>query len=131
MFFNCRKKLLYTRSMSLGMLCIGLMKTYNAEVYGYLFGSVLSVTPEEIRIIGALSILVLGLLLVFSKELYFIAFGQEMAEARGASLQAEPDLAGRGIPQLGLGIVSGCQQQRDIGREQNTRYQEVAPALHL
>ncbi len=75
--------ILYTTTMSLGILFIGLMKTYNAEVYGYLFGSVLSVTPEEIRIIGALSILVLGLLLVFSKELYFIAFDQEMAEASG------------------------------------------------
>jgi ABC-type Mn2+/Zn2+ transport system permease subunit len=69
--------------MALGILFIGLMKTYNAEVYGYLFGSVLSVTPEELRIIGALSVLVLGLLLLFAKELYFIAFDQEMAEASG------------------------------------------------
>ncbi|MDH5496348.1 MAG: metal ABC transporter permease, partial [Nitrospira sp.] len=41
------------------------------------------VTPEELRIIGALSILVLGLILLFAKELYFIAFDQEMAEASG------------------------------------------------
>jgi ABC-type Mn2+/Zn2+ transport system permease subunit len=75
--------ILYTTTMALGILFIGLMKTYNAEVYGYLFGSVLSVTPEELRIIGALSILVLGLILVFAKELYFIAFDQEMAEASG------------------------------------------------
>ncbi|MGE0643804.1 MAG: metal ABC transporter permease [Nitrospira sp.] len=75
--------ILYTATMALGILFIGLMKSYNAEVYGYLFGSVLSVTPEELTIIGILSILVLGLLLVFSKELYFIAFDQEMAEASG------------------------------------------------
>lgn len=75
--------ILYTTTMALAILFIGLMKTYNAEVYGYLFGSVLSVTPEELRIIGTLSILVLGLILVFSKELYFIAFDQEMAEASG------------------------------------------------
>ncbi|MEP6934341.1 MAG: metal ABC transporter permease, partial [Nitrospirota bacterium] len=65
------------------ILFIGLMKGYNAEVYGYLFGSVLSVTSEELRIIGGLSVLVLGLILLFSKELYFIAFDQEMAEASG------------------------------------------------
>jgi len=59
------------------------MKSYNAEVYGYLFGSVLSVTSEELRVIGGLSILVLGLIVLFSKELYFIAFDQEMAEASG------------------------------------------------
>ena len=65
------------------ILFIGLMKTYNAEVYGYLFGSVLSVTNDELRSIGGLSVLVLGLMLLFSKELYFIAFDQEMAEASG------------------------------------------------
>ncbi|NGZ98874.1 MAG: metal ABC transporter permease [Nitrospira sp. WS110] len=75
--------ILYTATMALGILFIGLMKSYNAEVYGYLFGSVLSVTPDELHIIGALSILVLGLIVVFSKELYFIAFDQEMAEASG------------------------------------------------
>ena len=75
--------ILYTTTMALAILFIGLMKTYNAEVYGYLFGSVLSVTSEELRIIGGLSILVLGLIVLFSKELYFIAFDQEMAEASG------------------------------------------------
>lgn len=33
--------ILYTTTMALAILFIGLMKTYNAEVYGYLFGSVL------------------------------------------------------------------------------------------
>ncbi len=75
--------ILYTTTMALAILFIGLMKGYNAEVYGYLFGSVLSVTSEELQIIGGLSILVLGLILLFSKELYFIAFDQEMAEASG------------------------------------------------
>ena len=75
--------ILYTATMALAILFIGLMKTYNAEVYGYLFGSVLSVTTEELRIIAALSFLVLGTILAFSKELYFVAFDQEMAEASG------------------------------------------------
>ena len=75
--------ILYTTTMALGILFIGLMKTYNAEVYGYLFGSVLSVTTDELLLIGTLGTLVLGLLLLFSKELYFIAFDQEMAEASG------------------------------------------------
>jgi ABC-type Mn2+/Zn2+ transport system permease subunit len=75
--------ILYTATMALAILFIGLMKAYNAEVYGYLFGSVLSVTPEELRIILLLSLIVLGVILLFSKELYFIAFDQEMAEASG------------------------------------------------
>lgn len=75
--------ILYTTTMALAILFIGLMKNYNAEVYGYLFGSVLSVTGDELLVIGGLSVIVLGLLLLFSKELYFIAFDQEMAEASG------------------------------------------------
>ena len=75
--------ILYTATMALAILFIGMMKTYNAEVYGYLFGSVLSVTPEELRIIAGLSIAVLGVIFLLSKELYFIAFDQEMAEASG------------------------------------------------
>jgi len=75
--------ILYTTTMALAILFIGLMKTYNAEVYGYLFGSVLSVSSEELQVIGALAVLVLGSILLFSKELYFIAFDQEMAEASG------------------------------------------------
>jgi len=75
--------ILYTATMALAILFIGLMKAYNAEVYGYLFGNVLSVTTEELRTIGGLAILVVGTLVLFSKELYFIAFDQEMAEASG------------------------------------------------
>ncbi len=75
--------ILYTTTMALAILFLGLMKSYNPEVYGYLFGSVLSVTTEELYTIGALSVIVLGAILLFSKELYFIAFDQEMAEASG------------------------------------------------
>jgi ABC-type Mn2+/Zn2+ transport system permease subunit len=75
--------ILYTTTMALAILFIGLMKSYNAEVYGYLFGSVLSVTSEELRTIGGLGILVITIIVLFSKELYFIAFDQEMAEASG------------------------------------------------
>lgn len=75
--------ILYTATMALAILFIGLMKSYNAEVYGYLFGSVLSVTSDELAVIGGLAVLVLGLIMAFSKELFFIAFDQEMAEASG------------------------------------------------
>jgi len=73
----------YTATMALAILFIGLMKTYNAEVYGYLFGSILSVTGEELRLTIGLAVLVVGLLALFAKEFFFLAFDQEMAEASG------------------------------------------------
>ena len=73
----------YTATMALAILFIGLMKTYNAEVYGYLFGSILSVTPDELWFMGLLVVVVVGLVTLFSKEFFFIAFDQAMAEAAG------------------------------------------------
>jgi len=40
----------YSLTMALAVLFIGLMKVYNAEVYGYLFGSILSVTSMDMKI---------------------------------------------------------------------------------
>lgn len=73
----------YTATMALAILFIGMMKTYNAEVYGYLFGSILSVTREELQMTGVLALLVVGVLGFFSKEFFFLAFDQDMAEASG------------------------------------------------
>jgi len=73
----------YTLTMALAILFIGLMKAYNAEVYGYLFGSILSVTPRELKVIAALGTAVLGVIFLFFKEFHFITFDQDMAEASG------------------------------------------------
>jgi len=73
----------YTATMALAILFIGLMKTYNAEVYGYLFGSILSVTADELKLTAGLAAVVVGLLTLFAKEFFFLAFDQEMAEASG------------------------------------------------
>ena len=73
----------YTSTMALAIMFIGFMKTYNAELYGYLFGSILSVTPSDLKIITGLGLIVLIALFLFYKEFQFIAFDQEMAEASG------------------------------------------------
>jgi ABC-type Mn2+/Zn2+ transport system permease subunit len=73
----------YTLMMALAILFIGLMKVYNAEVYGYLFGSILSVTRTDLSIILSLGGAVLLLIFLFYKEFHFITFDQDMAEASG------------------------------------------------
>ncbi len=73
----------YTLTMALAILFIGLMKVYNAEVYGYLFGSILSVTKNDLKVILFLGGIVLSLIFLFYKEFHFITFDQDMAEASG------------------------------------------------
>ncbi len=73
----------YTFTMALAIFFLGLMRVYNAEVYGYLFGSILSVTPHDLWVIAGLTLFVLLLIFAFYKELHFLTFDQEMAEASG------------------------------------------------
>lgn len=73
----------FAASMALGILFIGLMHNYNVDLFGYLFGSVLAVTAEDLRLsllLGAVVLLTVGL---FYKELLFITFDQEMARVSG------------------------------------------------
>lgn len=73
----------YSLTMALAVLFIGLMKVYNAEVYGYLFGSILSVTKADLAVILILGMVVLFTVYIFFKEFHFITFDEEMARASG------------------------------------------------
>ncbi len=73
----------YSLTMALAVLFIGLMKVYNAEVYGYLFGSILSVTKGDLAVILILGLAVLSLVYIFFKEFHFITFDEELARASG------------------------------------------------
>lgn len=73
----------FASTMALGILFIGLMHGYNVDLFGYLFGSILAVTREDLWItlgLGAGIVLVVAL---FFKELLFVTFDPEMAEVTG------------------------------------------------
>jgi ABC-type Mn2+/Zn2+ transport system permease subunit len=73
----------FASTMALGILFIGLMQGYNVDLFGYLFGSVLAVTTADLWISGALALAVLLVVGLVYKELLFITFDPEMAEAAG------------------------------------------------
>jgi len=70
-------------TMALAIFFIGLMKQYQPRVYGYLFGNILSVTPTDLWLIGGIFVFILAVISLLYKELQFITFDQEMAEASG------------------------------------------------
>ena len=73
----------FAATMALGILFIGLMRGYNVDLFGYLFGSVLAVTRLDLwlsLLLGAGVLLIVGL---FFKELLFITFDPEMARVSG------------------------------------------------
>ncbi len=77
----------FAGTMALGILFIGLMGEYNVDLFGYLFGSVLSVTREDLWLSGALGVMVLAVVGLFFKELLFITFDPEMAQVSGVPAQ--------------------------------------------
>jgi ABC-type Mn2+/Zn2+ transport system permease subunit len=78
----------FAATMALGILFIGLMEDYNVDLFGYLFGSVLSVTRADLWLSGLLGAGVLLTVGLFFKELLFITFDPEMARVSGLPASA-------------------------------------------
>jgi ABC-type Mn2+/Zn2+ transport system permease subunit len=73
----------FASTMAFGILLIGLMKGYNVDLFGYLFGSILAIQQQDVWITIVLSAVVLVLVLLFYKELLFVTFDSEMATVTG------------------------------------------------
>jgi len=73
----------YALTMALGILFVGLMRSYDARLYGYLFGNILAVTSSDLKIIALLTLLVAATVWVLFKEFQLLCFDPEMAEALG------------------------------------------------
>jgi zinc transport system permease protein len=73
----------YVAAMALGTIFLGFARSYNFDVFGYLFGNILGVTQTDLIVTGALGATILLLLGLFRKELIFLAFDEEMAQIVG------------------------------------------------
>jgi ABC-type Mn2+/Zn2+ transport system permease subunit len=73
----------FASTMALGILFIGLMRGYNVDLFGYLFGSILAVGEQDVWVTLGLGAGVLVVVGVFFKELLFVTFDPEMAEVTG------------------------------------------------
>lgn len=70
-------------SLALAIIIVSLAGSFNASLFSYLFGSILSVTNEDLIVMAIAGTVGMALLLLFFKELYFIAFDEEVARASG------------------------------------------------
>jgi len=74
-------------SLAIAVVIVSLGGAFNNSLFSYLFGSILSVTNQDvvtIVIFGSISLL---FLLIFSKELYFIAYDEEVAKTSGIKVK--------------------------------------------
>jgi zinc transport system permease protein len=73
----------FSGSMALGVVLFSLRRGYQQDLFGYLFGNVLAITPGELAVLGAAGAGVLAALALAFRPLLFLAFDEEVARAYG------------------------------------------------
>ena len=97
---------LFSGTFALGILIISRVDRYTTDLFGYLFGDVLSITAGDLWTIAILGIAVLALVAVFYRQLLFVAFDPTVAAASGLPARFLEYLL---LALLGVTIVTAIQ----------------------
>ncbi len=73
--------------MAVGILFISRTPGYNEDLMSYLFGNILMVSSEDLRLILVLDILILAFSLLFYNKLLVVCFDEEFARVRGIRVE--------------------------------------------
>mgnify|MGYP005833085761 FL=1 len=73
----------FSTSMALGILLISLSKGYTTDLFGYLFGSILAITKEEVYIAIGVAIILIIIFSLILKDLLYITFNEELSIING------------------------------------------------
>ena len=73
----------FSLAMALGVIFIGMSDQYTVDLFGYLFGNILAITRQDLIVIAVLGGLVLLSMVLFFKELLFVAYDSEVAFVSG------------------------------------------------
>lgn len=75
--------LISTTSLAVGVMLISLTTGMNTDVYNYMFGSILAMSAEDVKLSLVLSVFVLILFIVFYHKIFAITFDETFARATG------------------------------------------------
>jgi ABC-type Mn2+/Zn2+ transport system permease subunit len=73
----------FASAEALGIMIIAMMHNYQVDLLSYLFGSIISVTKEDVWLTGVAAVLVLAIVFILYKDLMFIIFDPEQAQIGG------------------------------------------------
>lgn len=74
-------------SLALAVVIVSVAGSFNTSLFSYLFGSILSVTNEDLLTMSIFGTLSMAILLGLFKEFYFIAFDEEVAQVSGLKVK--------------------------------------------
>ena len=75
--------LISTTSLAVGVMVISLTTGMNTDVYNYMFGSILAMSAEDVKLSLVLSVFVLILFIVFYHKIFAVTFDENFAKATG------------------------------------------------
>ena len=75
--------LISTSSLAVGVMVISMTTGMNTDVYNYMFGSILAMSVEDVRLSVALAVVVLALYVFFYHKIFAITFDETFAQATG------------------------------------------------
>lgn len=78
---------LFAGAFALGIVLISPARNYTVDLFAIVFGNVLGIGPEDLLIIGGLSLLVVVTVALLYRPLLFAAFDPVMAEAEGVPVR--------------------------------------------
>ncbi|MBM4332894.1 MAG: metal ABC transporter permease [Deltaproteobacteria bacterium] len=73
--------------MALGILLVSVAGSFNVDLFGYLFGNILAIDPEEVWMALILALVVLITIVLFYQEFVFLTFDPESARTSGVRVR--------------------------------------------
>jgi zinc transport system permease protein len=77
----------YSFSIALGIALVSLSKSYNVDLFGYLFGNILAITRSDIVLSCITFVVVSSLLIIFLKELFLTTYNEDLARIGGINVR--------------------------------------------
>lgn len=75
--------IILSASIGVSVVLISLADGFNADVYGYLFGSLIAISDKELLVILIVTIVIISIILLLFKELFYISFDNAAANTSG------------------------------------------------
>jgi len=75
--------IMLSAGLGLAVVLISLASGFNVDLFSYLFGSIMAVTTQDVWTIFIVGIIILLVLYLFFKELFYLSFDEEAAKISG------------------------------------------------
>ena len=79
--------LISTGALAVGVIAVSLSKGMNAEVYNYMFGSILAMSREDVILSAVLSSGIMLLFIIFYNRIFGVTFDEGFARATGTKTE--------------------------------------------